>query len=132
MLDEQCLEFAHLVMVYNTVHGTCPFVFDVDYQPYTIPGQDSFIDPKIVQLVQTPRLPSPPALPSALHVMAFERFRDDSLIISLCNASWHVRFIMDPGHHPQCASRPAVYELQVVLWNILDTYGPGSIPPQNL
>jgi hypothetical protein len=37
-----------------------------------------------------------------------------------------------PGHHPQYAGRPAVYDSQVVLWNILDAYGSGSILPQNL
>jgi hypothetical protein len=119
-------------MAYNAVHSTCPFVFDGDYQPYTIPDQDSLIDPKIVQLVQTPRLPSPPALRSTLPVMASERFRNDVLIRSLCNASRYVRFIMDPGHHPQYVGRPAVYDSQVVLWNILDASGPGSIAPQNL
>lgn len=102
VLEGQCLRLAHLVMVYNAVHGTRPFIFHGDDEPCAMPDQDSSIDqdssldPKIFQLVQTPRLPSPSALP----VTAFERFRNDVLIIPFCNASRYVRFIMDPEHHP--------------------------------
>ena len=62
VFDGRCLRFTYLVMVYNAVYGTCPFMFPNDTEPYAIPDQDSFIDPKLQQLLQRP----PPAPPHPL------------------------------------------------------------------
>lgn len=60
VFEGRCLRFTHLVMVYNAIYGACPFIFINDTDPYAISDQDSLKDPKLQQLLQRPRPPSPP------------------------------------------------------------------------
>jgi hypothetical protein len=50
-VEGDCLQFAHLVLIYNTVHGPCPFSIGVDGRPYVLPIQKPFIDPDVLQLL---------------------------------------------------------------------------------
>jgi hypothetical protein len=51
-VDGQCLRFAHLVMIYNTLYGPCPFTLhDDDNTPYVLPDQHSLIDLGIFRLL---------------------------------------------------------------------------------
>jgi hypothetical protein len=140
-LNGNCLRFAHMAMLYNAIHGPCPFISAGDTQSYALPlDQEPLVDPKILQLLSTqpsvlsdgfisrPSNPGlgqvPPLVPGNRHPqsppppsLALGQPATDLILRIVAT----IRAIMEPEDTP--TPRLHMSDPDVILWNILSFCG---------
>jgi hypothetical protein len=118
IIDVRCWRFAHAVLIYNAIHRVSPFRFAYGHNSYALTlGLLSLVDPKILQVLRGGL--QPPAPPrSGLKVI---RLKELSIII---------QHIMEDGDGPDVPI--PICDVTVILWNILQEYGPEQIRGRRL